>query len=219
MPSIRLGGARSGGDPIYSNSRAVSASFPDGVLAILTSTGQVHMTNADGPARLDINFSHRQRARRAALALIILWFTFAMASGAVAATMPTELLTGRFVARAVGPPLTSFGENHEYYIFELASPIGQRFVILSYKFLLYQGALSQDGFDYSHMYTFKGEQDEGCANTLEDVVKQRMVEGHGEFLEIRYALTYSKNVPSLILPWKTRLSCYRVHPLTDDPSP
>jgi hypothetical protein len=178
------------------------------------------MTHTDDPARLNMNFSQRRRAKsRAVLALIMLWFTFAMASRTVAATIPTEILTGRFVARVVGPPLTSFGENHEYYIFELASPVGQRFVILSYKFLLYQGPLPQRWFDYSHLYVFKGEWDEGCSKTLEDVAEQTMFEAHGEFLEIRYALTYSKNVPSLILPWKTRLSCYRVHPFAEDSSP
>jgi len=216
--SIRIGRARSRSDQIADAQSSYSLVHST-VCRPLLQCRQKHMTHTDDTGHPDANSPHRPHAKSiAVLALILLWSAFATASRTAAATITVEVLTGRLVARAVGPPLTSFGENHEYYIFELASPHGQRFVILSYKFLLYQDVLLEHGFDYLHVYTFKGERDLRCENTLEEVSKQTMLDS-GDFLQIRYSLSYARNAPSLSLPWKTRLSCYVIRPPSDYSSP
>src|SRR5277367_6544497 len=121
-------------------------------------------------------------------------------------------LTGRFVAQVDGTMLTSFGANHKFYIFEIESHPDPEFVILSYTFFLYQPQLPQHVFDYSHLYNFPAAWDQRCAHTMEEIAKRFVFDASGQFLGIKNAITYSKNVPPLTLPWKISLSCYVMSP-------
>jgi hypothetical protein len=123
-----------------------------------------------------------------------------------------ETLTGRFVAQVDSPPLTSFGANHEVYIFQIESYSGPQFAILSYTFFLYQPQLPRRVFDYSHLYSFPAAWNQRCAQSIEEVAKRFVFDASGQFIEIKNAITYAKNVPHLTLPSKNSLSCYVLSP-------
>ena len=119
-------------------------------------------------------------------------------------------LTGRFVAQVDGPPLTGFGVNQQSYVFEMPSPAGAQLVTIRDKFLIYEPPLPEWDLDYSKLYKITVVRDQKCDETLENISRWFVFDSHGEFVEMRYALTYAKNLPSLSLPWKTPLPCYLV---------
>jgi hypothetical protein len=121
-------------------------------------------------------------------------------------------LTGRFVGRVAGPPITGFGANHESYIFEIDSSSEPQFAIISYTFFIYEPMLPRGVFDYSRIYTFNPALGERCGQTLEEVSKRFVFSVNGEFVGTKYEITYSKNLPPLTLPWKKPLSCYVLSP-------
>jgi hypothetical protein len=120
------------------------------------------------------------------------------------------VLTGKFVARADGPPVTGFGLNQQSYIFEMFSPPGSQFVALSDTFFIYQPQLSERVLDYSKLYKIRAVRNQKCDETLEDISRRFIFDSHGRFVEMRFALTYAKNFPSLTLPWQSPLPCYVV---------
>jgi len=123
------------------------------------------------------------------------------------------VLTGKFVARVDGPPLTGFGMNRESYVFEMFSPTGSQFVTLSNTFLIYQPHLPVFGLDYSKLYKLTAVRDAACDDTLENISRRAVFAPHGQFVETRYALTYAQNFPSTTLPWNSPLPCYVVTPV------
>ena len=100
------------------------------------------------------------------------------------AAQNSSVLTGRFAARIPGPVLTSFGTNHESYVFELTSTPSPQFVVLSYAFLLYEARLP-DVLDYSHLYTFNAEPSEQCGGSLEEISRRYLFDEHGTFTGVR----------------------------------
>jgi hypothetical protein len=132
-----------------------------------------------------------------------------------AARAPKEAgttLSGRFVAIVDGPRLTSFGRNHESYIFETQSPGGPQFVRLSYRFLLYQPQVPRRTLDYSQVYKIAAVKEDACTETLEKISKTLVFNPAGDFAGTNFAITYAKNVPTLALPWKSPLPCYVLSP-------
>ena len=123
------------------------------------------------------------------------------------------VLTGKFVARVDGPPLTGFGMNRESYVFEMFSPTGSQFVTLSNTFLVYQPHLPVFGLDYSKLYRLTAVRDVTCDDTLENISRRAVFAPHGQFLEMKYSLTYAQNFPSTTLPWQSPLPCYVVTPV------
>lgn len=148
----------------------------------------------------------------AAICTLLICSSIALAATSATAKGFSEL-TGRFAGRISGPALTSFGANQESYIFEITSGPRLQYVILTYKFLLYEPLLP-DVFDYSQLYTFKAKRDEQCGQSIEEISKRYIFDADGKFLEVKYGIEYSKNAPPLNLPWKTRLPCYRLNPQT-----
>jgi hypothetical protein len=118
-------------------------------------------------------------------------------------------LTGKFVARADGPPVTGFGLNQQSYIFEMVSPLGSQFVTLSDTFFIYEPHLTVV-LDYSKLYKLKAVRNQKCDETIEDISRRSIFDSHGQFVEVKFALTYAKNLPSLTLPWQSPLPCYVV---------
>ncbi|HEX8814504.1 MAG TPA: hypothetical protein VF753_03300 [Terriglobales bacterium] len=112
------------------------------------------------------------------------------------------------MARAIGPPLTSFDPNQGTYIFELTSSSGSQVAILSYKFFDYEPELPPRVFDYSRLYTLEAAPDPRCEESIEQISKRVMFNNSNTFVGIKYELDYSKNVPPLNLPQNTRLPCY-----------
>jgi hypothetical protein len=147
-----------------------------------------------------------------AIFLLMICSTTAIYSSGSSATLETTL-TGKFVAKVDGPPLTGFGLNHEWYVFEMYSPVGSQFVTLSDTFLIYQPHLPDGALDYSKLYKITAVKNDKCEDTLEDVSRRFLFDSHGQFVEMKYALSYAKNLPSLTLPWKTPLQCYVVSPV------
>ena len=123
------------------------------------------------------------------------------------------VLTGKFVARVDGPPVTGFGMNRESYVFEMFSPTGSQFVTLSNAFLIYQPHLPVFGLDYSKLYKLTAVRDATCDDTLENISRRAVFAPHGQFVEIKYSLTYAQNFPSTTLPWQSPLPCYVVAPV------
>jgi hypothetical protein len=123
-------------------------------------------------------------------------------------TDKSETLTGRFVASVDGPPLTGFGANREFYIFEAYSGPAPHLVILSYTFFLYEPVMQRRALDYSRLYTLAVAPDEGCEHTIEEISKRLVFNPHGAFMEIQYALTYAKHTPVRTLPLNKTLPCY-----------
>jgi hypothetical protein len=147
----------------------------------------------------------------AAMLIVLICSIPAIASSGSSAEQPGTL-TGRFVAQVDGPPLTSFGANHEFYIFKIESYPDPQFAILSYSFFLYQPQLPRRVFDYSRLYSFPAAGDQRCAQTIEEVAKRFVFDASGQFIEIKNAITYSKNVPPLTFSWKKSLPCYVLSP-------
>ena len=148
------------------------------------------------------------------ITIFILVISAAVATGcsARAAKQPRMVLTGRLVARVDGPRLTGFGQNHESYIFEMFSPGAPQFVRLSYKFLIYEPQVPKRTLDYSRLYKITAVRDDACDETLEKLSKTLAFNSGGDFVEIKYAITYAKNVPPLPLAWKLPMPCYLLSP-------
>ena len=159
----------------------------------------------------------RNRARiPLAIFLLTICATTAIDSAAGSAKHLGVVLTGNFVARVDGPPLTGFGMNRESYVFEMYSPTGSQFVILSDTFLIYQPHLPVWGLDYSKLYKLTAVRNLTCDDTLENISRRAVFTPHGQFVETKYALSYAQNFPSTTLPWKSPLPCYVV-PLVQPP--
>jgi hypothetical protein len=130
-----------------------------------------------------------------------------------AARAPKKLgaaLTGKFIAQVDGPPLTGFGVNQQSYVFEMSSPAGAQLVTIRDNFLIYEPHLPDRKLDYSKLYKITVIRDQKCDETLENISRRFVFDSHGGFVEMKYALTYAKNLPSLTLPWKSPLPCYLV---------
>lgn len=145
--------------------------------------------------------------------LLILCAITAIDSGASSRKQLPPSLTGRFVAQVDGPPITGFGLNQQTYIFQQFSPFGTQFVTVSDTFLIYQPHLPSIGLDYSKSYKLTAARNEKCDDTLENISRRFVFDSHGRFVEMKYALTYAKNYPSLTLPWQSPLPCYVVSPV------
>jgi len=134
-------------------------------------------------------------------------YTMLICSSITLAAQNSSVLTGRFAARIRGPVLTTFGANHEFYVFEITSSPSPQFVVLSYAFLLYEARLP-DVLDYSHLYTFSAEPNEQCRASIEELSRRYLFDEHGTFSGVKLEVEYSRNAPALNLPWKERLLCY-----------
>jgi hypothetical protein len=145
--------------------------------------------------------------------LLIVCAITAIESGASSRKQPQPTLSGRFVAQVDGPPITGFGLNQQTYIFQQFSPFGTQFVTVSDTFLIYQPSLPNVGLDYSKFYQLTAVRSEKCDDTLENISRRFVFDSHGRFVEMKYALTYAKNYPSLTLPWQSPLPCYVVSPV------
>jgi hypothetical protein len=148
----------------------------------------------------------------AAICMMLAGSNVAIGQSTSSTEKPLVVLTGRFAARINGPPLTSFGQNHESYIFEITSSSQPQFVLLSYTFLQYQPLLPSAVFDYSRVYTVEAEQEEQCGQTIEEISKVYAFDEYGRFMGVKYEIDYSKNFSPASLPMKTRLSCYLLDP-------
>jgi hypothetical protein len=155
--------------------------------------------------------SYHQRCARILLTILLLLICSTASIGS--SNNPGTVLTGKFVARVSGPPVTGFGLNHEYYVFEMFSPTGSQFVTLSNTFLIYQPHLPVWGLDYSKLYKLTAVRDDKCDDTLENISRRSVFDKRGQFLETKYSLTYAQNFPSTTLPWKSPLPCYVVAPV------
>ena len=148
---------------------------------------------------------------KAAMSTTMICLAMVMGSSA-SSTVKPEPFTGRFVGRVEGPPVTSFGANHGYYIFEIDSFAQPQFAIISYTFFIYEPVLPRSILDYSRTFTLSTTLDGKCEQTLEQVSKRWFFNANGEFERANYELTYSKNLPPLTLPWKEALPCYVLSP-------
>jgi len=156
------------------------------------------------------------RARaRVPVALFLLLTCAAMPtdSSASSAKQLAMELTGNFVARVDGPPLTGFGANHQSYVFEMYSPTGSQFVRLSYAFFLYEPQVPDTALDYSKLYKLTAVKDDTCQDTLENISRRFVFDSKGQFVEVKHGLTYAKNLPTPTLPWKNPLPCYILSPV------
>jgi len=156
--------------------------------------------------------NHRLIQRLLPLAIFLL-MTCASTTVNAAKKSPKQLgvlLTGKFVAQADGPPVTGFGLNQQSYIFETVSPFGSQFVTLSETFFIYEPHLTARVLDYSKLYKLKAVRNQKCDETIEEISRRFIFDSRGQFVEMRLALTYGRNLPSLALPWQSPLPCYVV---------
>jgi len=147
------------------------------------------------------------------LFLLLICATAAIDSSASSAKQLETELTGKLVARVDGPPLTGFGANHQSYVFEMYTPTGSQFVRLSYAFFIYEPQLPAGAFDYSKLYKLTAVRDDTCQDTLEKISKRLVFDTRGQFVAVTHALTYSRNFPSLTVPWDNPLPCYVLLPV------
>jgi hypothetical protein len=148
-----------------------------------------------------------------AIFLLLICVTTATNSPANSTKQLETELTGKFVAQVDGPPLTGFGANHQSYVFEMYSPVGSQLVRLSYTFFIYEPQLPVAALDYSKLYKLAAIKNDTCQDTLEHISKRFVFDSHGQFVEMKYALTYAKNFPSLTLSWTNPLPCYVLSPV------
>ena len=148
-----------------------------------------------------------------AIFLLLFCATTATNSSANSTKQLETELTGKFVAQVDGPPLTGFGSNHQSYVFEMYSPVGSQLVRLSYTFFIYEPQLPAAALDYSKLYKLTAIKNDACQDTLEKISKRFVFDSHGQFVEMKYALTYAKNFPSLTLSWTNPLPCYVLSPV------
>jgi hypothetical protein len=148
-----------------------------------------------------------------ALFLLLICVVAATDSSASSAKQLETELTGKLVARVDGPPLTGFGANRQSYIFEMYSPTGSQFVRLSYTFFIYEPQLPPGAFDYSKLYKVTAVKDDTCQATLEKISQRFVFDSRGQFVGVTHALTYSRNFPSLAVPWDNPLLCYVLSPV------
>jgi hypothetical protein len=163
---------------------------------------------------LAINSNSMRRLRTSAVILLVMFCATAeIDCAARSAKQLGTVLTGKFVARVDGPPLTGFGMNRESYVFEMFSPTGSQFVTLSNTFLIYQPHLPVFGLDYSKLYKLTAVRDVTCDETLENISRRSVFDRYGHFVEMKYSLSYAQNFPSTTLPEKNPLPCYVVAPV------
>lgn len=151
---------------------------------------------------------------QALLLLLVVCCTLGFGTRTSSAQVPGTILAGRFVAWIDGARLTSFGLNHDSYIFQVESAQGPQFVTLSYAFAQFEPELPKSLLDYSQLHKVRAVPDQRCGETLETMSRSFLFTPKGEFLEVKYALTYVKNVPPITLPWKASLPCF-VLPLSE----
>jgi hypothetical protein len=145
-----------------------------------------------------------------AMFLLMMYATTTIEGAARSPRKFGTVLTGKFVAQADGPPVTGFGLNQQSYIFEMVSPLGSQFVTLSDTFFIYEPHLTERVLDYSKLYKLKAVRNQKCDETIEDISRRSIFDSHGQFVEMKFALTYAKNLPSLTLPWQSPLPWYVV---------
>src|SRR5213594_747217 len=127
---------------------------------------------------------------RILLAMTLPLLFLSLAAGSTAnSTAPPFTLTGRFVARIDGPPLTGFGENRDLYVFQTNS-YPPKLAILSYSFLIYEPSMPRSVLDYSLLYTIAVAADDSCNNNIEDISKAYIFNSFGTFLGTTYAISY-----------------------------
>jgi hypothetical protein len=146
-----------------------------------------------------------------AISAMVIYLAIATGSWAGSAVKPGAF-TGRFVGRVEGPPITGFGANRRYYIFEIDSSSEPQFAIISYTFFIYEPVLPRTVLDYSRIFTINAVLDGRCGQTLEQVSKRWLFNANGAFDKTKYELVYSTNLPPLTLPWKQPLPCYALSP-------
>ena len=148
--------------------------------------------------------------RPVALFILLICVTTAIDSAAKSREQPSTGLAGKFVAQIDGPPLTGFGLNQQSFVFEMFAFGEWQFVTVSNTFLLYESHVPRRVLDYSKLYEISAVRNEECDDTLENISRRFVFDAHGNFVEMKYALMYAKNLPSLTLPWKNTLPCYVV---------
>jgi len=155
------------------------------------------------------SFAMWRSAKTRILLCIVLQMGSSAAFGASTKAMEAQSsLTGRFVARIDGPPLTSFGSNRQSYIFQINSYPEPQLVILRYTFFLYEPQIPRSAFDYFHVYNFHAVKNEHCMQTLEEISKHYVLDKKGKIIGTQYGINYSKNAPPLASLSKTPMPCY-----------
>ena len=123
-----------------------------------------------------INSKSMRRLRTSAVIFLVMFCATAeIDCAARSAKQLGTVLTGKFVARVDGPPVTGFGMNRESYVFEMFSPTGSQFVTLSNTFLIYQPHLPVWGLDYSKLYKLTAVRDATCDDTLENISRRAVL--------------------------------------------
>lgn len=92
----------------------------------------------------------------------------------------------------------------------MVSPLGSQFVRLSETFFIYEPHLTDRVLDYSKLYKLKAVRNQKCDETIEDISRRFIFDLRGQFVEMKFALTYARNLPSLTLPSQSPLPCYVV---------
>jgi hypothetical protein len=155
------------------------------------------------------SFAMSRSAKTGVLICIVLQMCSSAAFGASTKSTEAESsLTGRFVARIDGPPLTSFGSNRQSYIFQINSYPEPQFVILRYTFFLYEPQIPRWALDYIHVYNFHAVKNDHCTQTLEEISKRYVLDKKGKIIGTQYGINYLKNAPPLAPLSKTPMPCY-----------
>lgn len=188
-----------------------------GTLVVLSSSRGKHARKSTIFKPLSNSYRRKMATKkliRVSLPLVILLLMICAATNGNGATRSRKpsgtVLTGKFIAQVDGPPLTGFGSNQKSYVFEMLSPFGSQFVRISDTFLIYQSHVPGRILDYSKVYKVTAVRNQKCDETLEDISRRFIFDSRGQFVEMKFALTYAKNLPSFTLPWQSPLPCYVV---------
>jgi hypothetical protein len=142
------------------------------------------------------------------LLAFILFSLGGLAASTIADREVVTILTGRFVAKIPGPRLTSFGSNHDSYVFAVDSPTGSTFITLSYTFFLYEPQIHDRFLDYSRRYKIAAVRHPRCDRTLDALSETAIFDHDGAFVGIEYAVTYAEGAQAVHIPSKVTLPCY-----------
>src|SRR5215469_16283871 len=123
-----------------------------------------------------------------------------------------QVLHGRFVASIGEPPLTSFGLNYQSFIFEVMSPKGRKFVRIMHAFALFEPPIPSCVLDYKQSFELVATHSNKCTESISNMSKKYLFDDQGRFLGFKFAIEYSKGVPTLPIPHDQPLQCYVLSP-------
>ena len=124
------------------------------------------------------------------------------------------VLTGRFVARVMGPRISAFSPNVETYIFEADFRGYTQLVKLTHEFLHQEPRFPAGVLDYNRVRSFAAVRDDSCDEPWQNLTTRTVFNADGELVGQRPAIVYAEAAPESGTTGDEVLPCYVVGRIT-----